>query len=539
MGYFTGHQAFFVASLSLNEKYVKEVDKLNRFSHLLESSQVGDIISKYVNNTSNKGGRPNVNYYNLFMAILYGFTFGNSTLREIENSCLYDIRYITIMGERFPDHSTICSFINKVIVPNESIIFGLIMKEIIKEMKIELEDAFIDGTKFEANANKYKFVFKPITFHKRISNTFFNTLKENGLCLDYHYEELVRSKTVVSSIEELSLNKDRYNEKEYKALFKTLNQILIKVLEYEEKERICGDNRNSYYKTDYDATAMCLKSDYYSGLGSNMHAAYNTQILVIKGLIMSYLVTQSRSDIDDFIPLLDKYYSLYNEYPLNVCADSGYGSLKNYKYLEDHNIGNYVKYFSWKGNVDGTNPDLYRLNSDDTITCLNGNIGYEVEIEGRHKRKANSVFYRIDNCDICPFKDYCMRFIKNKDIYTYKVFEVVKEFIRLKQKAEENLLSPKGIEIRINRSIQVEGDFGIEKQDYGYTRTRRRGINKVSVEMMLTFLGLNIKKLFKFYETGTTSRFWIAPNDLECEKFKKPSAKKLSKKGKKINEKLY
>ena len=132
-----------------------------------------------------------------------------------------------------------------------------------------------------------------------------------------------------------------------------------------------------------------------------------------------------------------------------------------------------------------------------------------------------------------------IRFIKNKDIYTYKVFEVVKEFIRLKQKAEENLLSPKGIEIRINRSIQVEGDFGIEKQDYGYTRTRRRGINKVSIEMMLTFLGLNIKKLFKFYETGTTSRFWIAPNDLECEKFKKPSAKKLSKKGKKINEKLY
>ena len=332
---------------------------------------------------------------------------------------------------------------------------------------------------------------------------------------------------------------ETYNEKEYKALFKTLNQILIKVLEYEEKERICGNDRNSYYKTDHDATAMCLKSDYYSGLGSNMHAAYNTQILVIKGLIMSYLVTQSRSDMYDFIPLLDKYYALYGKYPLNVCADSGYGSLDNYKYLENNNIGNYVKYLSWEGNVDGTNPDLYRLNSDDTITCLNGNIGYEVEIESRHKRKADSVFYKIDNCNCCAFKDYCMRFIKNKDTYNYKIFEVVKEFMKLKQKAEENLLSPKGIEIRINRSIQVEGDFGIEKQDYGYTRTRRRGLDKVSVEMMLTFLGLNIKKLFKFYETGMSSKFWIAPDDLESETFKKPSAKKLSKKGKKINEKLY
>ena len=114
MGYFTNHQAFFVGSLTLNKKYVKEVDKLNRFSHLLESSKVGDIISKYVNNMSNKGGRPSVNYYNLFMVIMYGFTFGNSTLRQIESSCLYDIRYISIMGEKYPDHSTICSFIQEL-----------------------------------------------------------------------------------------------------------------------------------------------------------------------------------------------------------------------------------------------------------------------------------------------------------------------------------------------------------------------------------------------------------------------------------------
>ena len=60
--------------------------------------------------------------------------------------------------------------------------------------------------------------------------------------------------------------------------------MLSKVLEYESKEEICGPNRNSYYKTDHDATAMCLKSDYYSGLGTNMHAAYNIQSLVIKDL---------------------------------------------------------------------------------------------------------------------------------------------------------------------------------------------------------------------------------------------------------------
>ena len=90
----------------------------------------------------------------------------------------------------------------------------------------------------------------------------------------------------------------------------------------------------------------------------------------------------------------------------------------------------------------------------------------------------------------------------------------------------------------LNRSIQVEGVFGIEKQDYGYVRFRRRGLDKVSTESMLNFLGLNVAKLFRFYETGTINKFWIAPDNLEPEIFKKPSWKRLSKKGIKLNNKM-
>ncbi len=59
--------------------------------------------------------------------------------------------------------------------------------------------------------------------------------------------------------------------------------------------------------------------------------------------------------------------------------------------------------------------------------------------------------------------------------------------------------------MRVNRSIQVEGVFGIIKQDYGRDRLQRRGIIKVKLEMALKFLGLNIAKLFRFYETGKTN----------------------------------
>lgn len=131
-----------------------------------------------------------------------------------------------------------------------------------------------------------------------------------------------------------------------------------------------------------------------------------------------------------------------------------------------------------------------------------------------------------------------MKYNKNVDV-DYKIFEVVTEFIKYKQQAEKNLLSTKGIELRVNRSIQVEGVFGNEKQNRQYTRIKRRGLCKVSTETMLVLLGLNIKKLFKFYETNCLPKFWTIPPDLKPQEFKKPSAKRLSKKGNKLNSKLY
>ena len=535
MGYFNTRKMFLTPSFELN---VEEEEKLLKFLLFLENSNVSSIINKYIENNKGKGGRPNVNYYNLFATIIYGFTFGRDTLRDLEDACLYDLRYIFLMEQTKVSYSTFSHFINKVIVPNEKEIFSLLNLQIKKELNIDFDDAFIEGTKIEANANKYKFVWKPISFQKKLSLTFFDLLKNNYLYPSYRFEELVSSKTISSAITELSINKGLYSQKQYDNLLKALTSILLKVLEYEEKERICGPSRNSYYKTDHDATAMALKKDYYSGLGSRMHVAYNTQILVIRGIVFSYYVSQSRSDFLDFIPILDDFYESYNVYPKNVCADAGYGSLYNYEYLNNNNIGNYVKHQSWEGNVSGTYPDCYRLNEDDTITCLNNKIGYPVTLENRHPKKAKAIFYRIDDCIDCPFKSYCMKYTKNIDADN-KIFEVIPTFMKYKRQAEENLLSVKGIEMRVNRSVQVEGVFGNEKQNRGYTRIRRRGLSKSSTEMMLVLLGLNIKKLFNFYSTNKFPKFWIPPENLESQEFKKPSAKRLSKKGTRIHETKY
>ena len=448
-----------------------------------------------------------------------------------------------IMNNKAPTHMTICSFINEYILPNQAEIFLIITNTIFKFCSIKMDKMYIDGSKFEANANKYKFVWKPTTYHIRLSDKVRLLLKKYDIMRGISSEGIIDSKIIANKVIELhkyfhNNNIDlelKINKVHCKDYYMLLNY-LDKSLEYEEKERICGPNRSSYYKTDYDATAMCLKEDYYSGLGSNMHAAYNTQIAVCYGFITTYLVTQSRTDLFDFIPLLKQHFNLYNLYPISICADSGYGSLDNYKFLDKNNIKNFVKYSTWEGNVSGKRPSQYKINNDDTITCLNGNVGYVDSDTSRHHKKANSTFYKIDGCNDCDFSLFCKRFMKDKT-EDFKIFEVSSELQKFIQQAADNLLSVEGIEMRVNRSAQVEGAFGIIKQNINYDRFRRRKLLNVSAEFMLVCLGYNIRKLFKHFDSNLKFDYWKAPVDLKPETFKKPSAKRLCNSASKIKKK--
>lgn len=519
---FTTRNTFLIPSFDLD---IKEREKIDRFLYILEKSNVAELFNN--NCCTSKGGRPAYSDYDLFATVLYGFAFNNPTLRNLEDACKYDLRYIYMMQQNRPGHSIFGNFINEVIVPNNDLIFHNVTNSILQECNIQIEDVFIDGSKYEADANKYKFVWKPTKFHEKLSNKIRTLLSEVNLSHNVPHIGIIDSKLIAQKVSHLSLilDDDNYLKDKYDELC----QYLIKALEYEEKERICGPDRNSYYKTDHDATAMTLKSDYYSGLGSNMHAAYNSQLLVAKGIICTYYISQSRSDMNDFIPILKRFNEYYGYYPIRVCADAGYGCLDNYRFLNDNNIENYVKHNSFQGNVSGSNPDRYYLNEDGTLTCLNGNTGFKVDISNRHPSKSGSYFYKVEGCNECPFSIYCKRYMKNKND-NYRIFEVQEELCFYKQKALDNLLSPKGIEMRVNRSSQVEGAIGVIKQDMNYVRNRRTLIDKVKTEHMLTYLGYNIRKLFRYFSGKAKFNYWIAPDNLKAELKRKPSAKRLANK---------
>ena len=147
--------------------------------------------------------------------------------------------------------------------------------------------------------------------------------------------------------------------------------------------------------------------------------------------------------------------------------------------------------------------------------------------------------YVIENCSRCKYKSVCKKAIKNKKA-NFRIFEVSIEYNSYKEEAMANLLSPKGIEMRINRSSQVEGSFGVIKQDMDYERVRRRGLENVSCEIMLVCLGYVIRKLFSLIEGTAKLDYWVAPESLKPES--RPSEinfkKLLSKRKPGENEKL-
>lgn len=259
---------------------------------ILEKSGIGELIETKSKNL----GRTGYNVYNLVATIIYCFSKFQGSVREIEQLCKFDLRVMYLMEQQEPSHNTIKECINKYILPYAYEIFTMITKTIIDEFNLDISDEYLDGTKIEANANKYQFVWKPIKFHNKLDIQIKDLLVKMGF--EYKDKKLITSfelnnilKQYVNK-EKIDINniphgKGKRRTKSHRNYIQCY-KYLIKLLEYEEKERICGENRNSYYKTDQDATAMVLKEDYYSKSGHVFHAGYNIQVMVSSGIITMF-----------------------------------------------------------------------------------------------------------------------------------------------------------------------------------------------------------------------------------------------------------
>ena len=195
MKYFTTRKQFLLPSFELN---IKEQEKLDKFLLILDKSGVAELIRKGEKNFS-KGGRPPYRECDIFATILYGFAFKSRKVRDLESACKFDLRYIYLMQQQ-PSHMAFCSFINDKIVPNTNEIFYRITKTIIEEFGIDISEVFIDGSKFEADANRYKFVWKPTRYHEKPCDNIRNLLKSVNISRSIPEKGIFDSKLIAIKI---------------------------------------------------------------------------------------------------------------------------------------------------------------------------------------------------------------------------------------------------------------------------------------------------------------------------------------------------
>ena len=469
----------------------------------------------------NRIGRRGYSRVNMLKTILYGFMdTGYASLRELEDRCKVNLRYMYLMDSETPTYHCFGDFINEELAEGIEDIFKAVMKYICEKGHVDLQHVYIDGTKLEANANKYSWVWRKGTEKSRYKlfskvTALLGEINEEITCAGIHIEtsteytpeqlqEVAERYAALVGIDRTQLKHGRGHHKSVQQRHYEKLVIYAKKLgEYVEKLRICGTERNSYSKTDHDATFMRMKRDYMGN--DQLLPGYNIQIAVADEYIAAVDVRQYRSDMDCFIPLMERFKALYGFYPRYPIADAGYGSYNNYIFCQEHGMEKFMKFPMYRKETEDERyrSDPFRAvnfetDSAGSLICPNGRrfrFAYRKPIKGNLYGRQEEV-YECEDCSGCPYAERCKKTDRNRTI------RLNLELTSMHREVLENLESVHGALLRMNRSIQAEGTFGILKQDRNYKRIVRRGLDFVKLELYLVSIGHN---LYKFYNKSLRS----------------------------------
>lgn len=494
------------------EKIIDFSDPVYSFSEIVDCI---DLTSHFAMKGC-KTGRPRYSSTKLLKIILFSFMEnGYLSLRAIEKSCKTDIRYMWLLDDlKAPSFVTIGNFIRNNLIHSIDDIFLALNQVIFDKENVDLQHTYIDGTKIEANANKYSWVWKKscITNRNRVFVKITDIIEDintNDLaCLGIKFD--TRAEYAIEYLEDLlnqykqllAIDTSKFvtGRGHHKTSYQKRYQLLIEYKErlkrYAKHIQVCGEKRGSYSKTDNSATFMRIKTDYMGN--DQLLPAYNMQVAVCDEYIAAIDVKQYASDMDCFVPLMDKFDQYYGHYPKYPVADAGYGSLNNYIYCEKHGMEKFMKFTMFEKETKDikykNNPyraTNFKKDENGNLRCPNGckfNFKYNQAVRGNNYGRTEEV-YECENCEGCIHKANCSPKSKNN-----RTIRLNRELTSIHEEVLNNLSSVHGALLRMNRSIQSEGTYGIIKWDREYKRVRRRGIENVILEFTLISCGFNLYK---------------------------------------------
>jgi transposase len=489
------------------EKIIPADDSVRLLDEIMEEMDYTPLMRAY----KRIGRRPATNPVTMLKILVYAMMQGIYSSRAIANACRRDINFIWLLnGEKAPNHSEIARFRSKRLTECGEELFYQLVEKLHVLGEIKYEHLFVDGTKIEANANKYSFVWKKSTtkYETRLYDKLAKLTPE--LCSKYGIladtpEELLSELEGQVTIPFVYGRGKRKSElqRDIEILRELLNR-KTKYAKYQETFK----GRNSFSKTDPDATFMHMKDDHMRN--AQLKPGYNVQLGVEGEYITGVLVSSERSDQLTLIPLLENMTAHLRSAYVDVTADAGYESEENYTYFEGQTTECYIKPQNYERSKTKKFKSNMALRENmaydpglDEYTCQ---AGKKLRVVHIGKRKSKSGFeseityYECESCNGCSYKKKCTRSKGNRTL------QVSKKFIEQRSQSLERITSEKGILLRMNRSIQVEGAFGVIKQDYGFRQFFLRGHRKVLVEILLMAMGYNINKLHSKIQKNRTGR---------------------------------
>ena len=471
---------------------------------VLGKINIQPLINCYVS-----GGAASYHPGMLLKVMVYAYINNIYSSRKIEEALQQNIHFMWLSGMSTPDHNTINRFRGEKLRKPLKEIFTQVVQLLAAEGLLSLKELYTDGTKIEANANRYSFVWG-------------NAIKTNKEKMKQQLDELWKYAQSIAKAENddtdptdfTNVTKEKMdaaiaridaaikdNPDADKKIKQKLNYAKAKwpaALErYEAQEKIMGEQRSSYSKTDTDATFMRMKEDHM--MNGQLKPAYNLQVSSNGQYIAHYSIHQATTDTTTLPSHLNDFNEQYLELPDVVTADAGYGSEENYQYLEQNNITAFVKHNQFDRQQNKTiqnkklftTDKLYYNKEEDYYVCP---MGQHMQNTGTFKRITSTGFvqrvtrYAAKNCINCPLNGSCHKSMGNRTI------EVNHSLNQLKEKANQRLLSEEGIKKRRQRCHDIEPVFANIKNNHGFKRFMLRGKEKVLIETGLLALAHNLRK---------------------------------------------
>ena len=482
------------------EELVPENHMVRVVDTVIDRLDISDILSTY-----RGGGNSAFNPKMMLKVLVFAYLSNVYSSRRIEELLRRDIYFMWLSGMKRPDFRTINYYRGKRLKDGLDAVFTQVVQLLHDEGFVSLKVQYIDGTKLESAANKYTFVWRgSVEKHdsklKAKTEALLNQIERNHAIESEENPvggELTADE-VTKRVERIKAKVDTENlsKEERKAIRDMEKDAVPRMKRYKEQLAAMG-TRNSYSKTDPDATFMRMKED--AMLNGQLKPGYNVQISTENQFITNFGIYQRPADTLTMISYLESFRLRYGVQSDEIVADSGYGSEENYEYMISNGMVPYVKYNMFHAeqrrkyrNDPFRVSNLFYNPQENFYVCP---MGQRMRFIRNEKRYTASGYqqtvsiYRATRSEGCPLRGQCHKSMRNRQI------EVNHTLDDYKARARELLTSEQGLRHRSNRPIEPEAVFGQIKECGKFRRLRLRGITGAKIEFGLKALAHNLRKL--------------------------------------------